>query len=261
MFISNINLKSKPLALLIGLQYGGEIQLPNILVDLYIYFNYCEKLGMNVIIFTDILSDALDRNNLLDNHRVKPDILSFLSDKKDKVIFINNSKSLETHVRNRITNQDKIFLYFTGHAKRDKFIININDNMLMYDFKNLIYKETIKTCEILLCLDCCYSHTCTEVYNSENKIITKDYPKRKMIIIAQKENLSLLTNYGSFFTKSVISTLEKDISNLKTMKKNINDVMKNSNSCVIYKSLISLEAIYPWFIPCGVSIGDSVIYD
>ena len=130
----------------------------------------------------------------------------------------------------------------------------------MDDFKEIIYENTNSKTEILIVLDCCYSLNFTLSYNNDNEIVG-DYPKRKMIVLSQSENLSLLTNYGSLFSRGVIKSLEDNISNLKTLKKNVNGNMRNSNGCIIYKSLKSITAVFPWIIPCGLSVGDCYIYE
>ena len=83
-------------------------------------------------------------------------------------------------------------------SKKELFMYEVNINYLVSD-RDIYTSESCLTfteTEIIIILDCCYSYGFKLTYDSDNNIILPETTCRNIVVIAQMENMSLLTNAG-----------------------------------------------------------------
>ena len=254
-------------AILVAFKYQGtKEELPSIVVDLYLMYNYCKSRGMNVIILSDIYEDKTDDSihSLLDNKMILPDILTFIKDNNDIIVHISET-DFKNYFEMTLKNSDNdLFVYFTGHAERKLnksfFITNtISRSTISFDYiRDAIYKYTSSKSKIVIVMDCCHSYGLKLPYNIDGTSNNLT-PRRRMISIAQKERKSRLTTSGSFFTIALIKLLSKNTIMLTDINNGINNELKNTMCCNIGVSYLGCDRLFSWMFSKRIIVSSKYI--
>jgi hypothetical protein len=223
-------------AILIGFSYDkSSEQLPGILIDLYLAYNYCINTlkCQNISVITDINKDQSTKLLLTATLQgiVDSNILNFIESLKSKNQYYNfENKTFIKHLVNICYNKQRLFIYYTGHFKDNKFIlpkvidgeytlINSENYLTIDQFRSILLKTAI-TAEIFIILDCCNCNGLNlpyrlQLHDDLNSIyrLTSYKPlffcKQKIICLSSsKENeSSLASKTGSVFTSILFSNI------------------------------------------------------
>lgn len=225
------------IALLIGFCYNyvgciidDKRSLPGIIIDLYQTYKYVKKIGINNI---KIISDIYHNEEV--SKLMKPmiggivgeDILDFID-----IIQTNgyydayvDRKTLIYTIRNFITNGDKLFIYYTGHFKNNKFIlpsgsnnitpidIDTSDPILESDlFRQILIDESSPNAQIFTIFDCCDGNDLNLPFEliDIGSVIQESSISQNMTSDLSKKNYS---NVNANNLSGIINNSSKKISN------------------------------------------------
>ena len=152
---------------------------------------------------------------------IEPDRITILSDIPSKRIpdsehtsykkFKTTKKFLKV-VSRTVESGNQVFLYYTGHARKGKFLLPNDDKVKMSSIRKILQSSTSPTAEILCLLDCCESTGLDLGFQiGSNKIPTSSQITQKIICISSSSEgqRSICTKSGSIFTSQVIKRLSK----------------------------------------------------
>ena len=142
-------------AVLIGFKYQREFkELPGIIVDLYHAYTFMKRIGANIHIITDIMTDENVKllKNVVFKGVVKADIISFISDIKENeehVVYTNINDFIRT-IGSIVYQQSQVFVYYTGHGHAGHLLLptrrsskdlnqSSDENMIsLHTFRNIL---------------------------------------------------------------------------------------------------------------------------
>ena len=255
----------KKIAILIGFCYKSyendldRKHLPGIILDLYNIYNLITNAKYDkIIIITDIESDikSTELYKIMSivnvNNKFKQFIKNLIYNNEyylyqSKILFIKQLNDL-------LINQDKVFIYYTGHYKHKNFILPYDkikiteDNMVItysqgipeskkqakisqYEILEIILMNVQNTSEIFMIMDCCNGVDFgfpfilqKNTYRFCNNKINK-YLHQKIICITSSfyDQSSIATNKGSVFSTLLVDQL----TNCIWEKRKLSNILKN----------------------------------
>lgn len=212
-------------AIIIGFQYSGDKYLHGISADINAMRNYCESIGLNSIVISDVFH--------------QPPYL-------DKIFNVFTSGYP----------LDPLLIYYTGHAKHSCFILP-DQLICMNKFRNEIIRMVPYYSRILLIMDCCNSSGFGLPYEliddkyhyiSNSSFELDKYTPAMICISASKINEnSIIGSNGSIFTKELIKLLNNRVMYLPLLLRCINqECNKYYNQTATIHSTKELMVMWNW---------------
>jgi hypothetical protein len=134
----------------------------------------------------------------------------------------------------------------------------------MQSVKEILERNTSKKAEIFVIIDSCDSdafpmsyeiHKYGQTYTVKNSL----HGNKRMICICQAEKQAFMSANGSKFTREVIKVLRNKNPSLVNFVLEINQNLKNSESCKIYVNIFSEDQVWPWVYSERVCIKDKFV--
>ena len=257
-----------------------RVQLPGIIIDLFLMYEFVKaNKYKRIVVFTDIFSDVNLHEviNPVTQGYVNSEIFTLIKDLQERkeVIFYHNLQDFNYNLKSILSNSSHLFLYYTGHAKKDYLVMplvsnycTVHDDMSenetlgrlnTNDFINFMLKNTPSDCQMLLLFDCCNgSNFRLPFYLDKEGVyhntITKEpiYTGRNIIcfVSSSYDESSHCTYEGSPFTRLVIKELKNKITKrwgdiLFNVQKDLNKIVGKQTVC-LYSSLPTLNYIWSW---------------
>jgi hypothetical protein len=229
-------------ALLIGFEYleNKTIKsLPGIPVDLYQAYNHALKITKSITVFTDVSEDHktdILKQAILNNY-ADSNLLSFIEDIKERSHNLFKSKKEGNYTSNNfeeifiksIKDCNKLFLYYSGHAKNGNIILPDKTHVPLTHLRDLMNKHCSNEAEIVVILDCCQSNGMELPYSFHKNVYSSDltplnifklnsynFTDKRIICLSatQIDQDSNATRSGSLFTRKIFDLIksEKQIS-------------------------------------------------
>lgn len=232
-------------ALLIGFEYYQSENktvksLPGIPVDLYQAYNHALKITKNITVFTDVSEDHktdILKQAILNNY-VDSNLLSFIEDIKERSQYFsfiskteNNyaSNNFEEVFIKSIKDCNKLFLYYSGHAKNGNIILPDKTHVPLTHLRDLMNKHCSSEAEIVVILDCCQSNGMELPYSFHKNVYSSDltplnifklnsynFTSKRIICLSatQINQDSNATRSGSLFTRKIFDNLKFNIKSI-----------------------------------------------
>lgn len=272
------------IAIIIAFAYSKTNQdpnrhhLPGILIDIYHAYKYVSSLTKNVIVITDINSNA-DISELKDsiiNATVDLSILDLLNTLKvnNQLVEYTNKKELLSTIKRSCYLRDKIFVYYTGHSLHGNILLPTMNNDLCYRQDNpvdftvnfSIFRDALTTAssssQIMVVLDCCGSQGLHLNYRLQNGIYSliprgdKVYPLQEILCISStmSDEVSIASRGGSLFSYIFFNNLRKYRDIVKLLEKVTEETSKKFDQTpTVYSSYPDAKLIWRW-----LSVNDNV---
>ncbi len=230
----------KSAALLIGFEYvaiNDWKSLPGIPVDLYQAYNYSLNITRNITVFTDVNKDyrtGILQKAIIEGY-VDSGLLSFIEDTKEQnthTLFATKTSNgykdnnFETIIINTVKDVNRLFIYYTGHAKNGHLILPDNTHIALTHIRDIISSSVNNDCQIVVILDCCQSNgmELPYLYDSVYKLQTISFEKVPIICLSSSDinNDSSATGSGSIFSRNLFKYLNNhSIITIRDLSKNI----------------------------------------
>lgn len=214
----------KSSCLLIGFEYLSTDKwksLPGIPVDLYQVYQYSLKISNNIKVFTDIDCDHNTEilKQAIFNGHANSGLLSFIQDLKDhnhhypfKSTFKSNhlDNNFESFLIQNSKNVDKMFIYYTGHAKKGNIIL---PDSTQVSIKHIY--ELLDCKEVIMILDCCEPDITFLPYQYQDHyhLINNNFSKKHILCLTSDTNKNTTSKLGSEFTRLLFNYLVSDNDN------------------------------------------------
>jgi len=244
--------------LIIGFEYTKTKDcksLPGIPVDLYQAYSYCHNLTKNITVFTDVNKDyrtEILRRAIIDGY-VDSNLLSFIEDTKDKNyhVLYETQKSNKYIINNfeeviikSVKDADRLFVYYTGHAKNGHIILPDNTHVSLDHLKDIIVSNISKYCEVVIVLDCCQSNGMNLPYSYHGKyqLNTHEFNTSRIICLSSSriDQDSTATRSGSLFSRELFDIFNNNKTVL-TIRELYNKIIVNI--CTTYLE----TSLFVWF--------------
>lgn len=255
--------------------YKDKKKLEGAIFDLYKSIRWCETVGYNITVITDITLTQEIINTLI-FLELKEDVYNFLTIINNATIHtITNTQDFLKSLTSSIT-LNKTFIYYSGHGINNHMLMPNNDSLPFTTFRNIILKNPN---DIFCVLDCCNPQGLHLPFKYTNNTFTLSDKEIKCI----KQNILLITSCdsneksissptGSIFTKFFFKNLYCPYGKKLNIKSLIHDISININKInnkINHKQTISLYSSYIvppilplWLFPnpsCYISLVDNVI--
>jgi len=267
------------IAIIIAFAYSKTNQdpnrhhLPGILIDIYHAYKYVTSLTKNIIVITDIVSNA-DISELKDsiiNDTVDLSILDLLNTLRsnNQLIEYSNKKELLTTLKRNCHSRSKIFVYYTGHSLHGNILLPTMNNDMCYRQDNpvdftlnfSIFRDALSTSssstQIMVVLDCCGSQGLHLNYKLQNGIYTlisrtdKAYPLQEIICFSStmSDEVSIASREGSLFSYVFFNNLKKYRNIVELLNKVTEQTSKKfSQTPTVYSTYPDAKLIWRWLI-------------
>jgi hypothetical protein len=236
-------------ALIIGIGYDEKDQFGPIIVDLYRFYTYCQKIKIEKIC---VMTDIKDNDNMsrifpaLIDGTVKSDIFEFTTklNKNKEYHYIHKDDSAERLMKNIVElmpmDISNMILYFSGHGNNQGIILP-SRNILPYNFfRDTLLLHLPNSSENIWIIDCCGASgvNLPFVLNYDEKDIYARYQMKqpyyekivgpKIICISSAEGRAIVNYNGSIFTNFLIHYLTLGIGSLPYIKRKITKKIEKS---------------------------------
>lgn len=252
------------MALLMVFSYLTSIQdeyrqkISSVIFDLYQAYNYLKNICWeDIYIITDIPNN-LDIKGLMKpitKGIVNADIVTFVSELNASY---SNMENLLKIVENIAMNHDRLFIYYSGHAYKNKLIlprldINKNETLDIKDLINHLSIHSHKNSQIFCIFDCCQLTDIGLPYKMKDDIynlydISHLYPQ-EIICLTSSNDDAFIINYGSMFSFFLFKYLKK-INDLATLLKKLNKSCSSlfDQTANVYSSYPDIKIIWSWVV-------------
>lgn len=249
----------KTVALIIGFEYIKSEDwksLPGIPVDMYQAYTYSQNITKNITVFTDVDKDyrtSVLRQAIIDGY-VDSNLLSFIEDTQDKnhhVLYqsqkVNNyiTNNFEDTIIDSIRGTNRLFVYYTGHAKNGHLILPDNTHVPLNHLRNIIISNISSNSQVVIILDCCQSNgmELPYIYNNNYKLNNFDFLPNRIICLSSSsiDQHSTATRSGSIFTRELFKILNSNNTAVLTVRDLFNKITVN-----IYTTYLE-TTLFVWF--------------
>lgn len=271
------------IAILIGFSYHQcpkETQLPGIVIDLYQAYRFVvgNEFIEQIIVITDVTDDqptSLFFNAAIEGI-VDYGILSFIETIKEgkQHIVFESLDQLEGILSTNLANKQRVFFYYTGHFRKDFFILPnfdygmtlIRDNLHLNEFRSIL-RRTNPSAEVFIIMDCCngngmkllYKLQSTRFELSEHAIFeAENFFEQKIVCLSStmKDQNSIATMDGSLFTRLLFPYLQAPKKyHLSSLLQYLNEksTFKGIQTSTIYSSYPDVKSLWLWIIKLHIS--------
>lgn len=266
-------------AVLIGFQYGDDLKLPGIVIDLYSAYRFCREAGAECFVLTDITEDEKTEylSKAVFDGVVDAGVFSFISQIQTRG---EHYYIAPEHAQERLhfiltcvfgAEPPRLFIYFTGHGlaregtEDSGLILPSREIFSFYQLRSRIMRLPLAS-EIIWINDCCHVSGIQLPYKLSRQgfyeLTSGQFcPIQYLLFLGSTsvDEKSLVSREGSIFSNIVFRRLLQAVDDRKTEFRDVRLLMENvkerleadpetrSQQPTVFSSHPNLFFFWPWF--------------